>query len=53
MWSGTDIVHDVLAYLAEQMIAMNKFRQEETKGFLAHLAREVNADLDTLPARPR
>jgi type I restriction-modification system DNA methylase subunit len=47
----TDIVHDVLVYLAEQMIEMNKARQEEMKGFLTHLSREVGADLDNLTGK--
>lgn len=46
-----DVVHDLLAWLAEQMIAMNKSRQDEMKGFLAHLSREVRADLDDLTGK--
>ena len=36
----TDVVHDLLAFLAEKMIAMNKAKQAEVKGFLAWLSRE-------------
>jgi len=46
-----DIIHDMLAYLARHMIEMNKARQEETKGFLAHLAHQVSADLDSLTGK--
>jgi hypothetical protein len=34
----SDVVHDLLAHLAEQMIAMNKERQTEVRGFLDWLA---------------
>jgi hypothetical protein len=34
----SDVVHDLLAHLAEQMIAMNKEKQAETRGFLNWLA---------------
>jgi hypothetical protein len=43
-----DTVHDFLAYLAEQMIEMNKKKNEETKGFLKWLEREIGAEIDTL-----
>ncbi len=43
-----DIIHDLLAFLAEQMIEMNKARQAEIKGFLAWLSRELGADIGTL-----
>jgi hypothetical protein len=46
-----DIVHDLLAYLAEQMIEMNKARQAEVKGFLGWLGREAGADLDSLTGK--
>lgn len=44
----TDTVHDFLAYLAEQMIEMNKAKNEESKGFLKWLEREIGAEIDTL-----
>ena len=44
----SDIVHDLLAYLAEQMIEMNKKKNEETKGFLKWFEREIGAEIDTL-----
>ncbi|MGB2773759.1 MAG: restriction endonuclease, partial [Anaerolineae bacterium] len=44
----SDVVHDLLAFLAEQMIAMNKAKQIEVRGFLAWLAREIGAPIDAL-----
>jgi hypothetical protein len=44
----TDTVHDFLAYLAEQMIEMNKAKNEESKSFLKWLEREIVAEIDTL-----
>ncbi len=43
-----DTVHDFLAYLAEQMIEMNKAKNEEIKGFLKWLEREIGAEIDAL-----
>lgn len=43
-----DTVHDFLAYLAEQMIAMNKEKNEEIKGFLKWLEREIGAEIKEL-----
>ena len=37
------IVHDLLAYLAEQMLVMNKKKNEEMKGFLKWFKREIGA----------
>jgi len=34
----TDVIHDLLAYLAEKVIEMNKDKQAETEGFLDWLA---------------
>ena len=34
LWEQSDVVHDILAFLAEQMIEMNKEKQKEIKGFL-------------------
>ncbi len=49
----TDVVHDLLAFLAEQMIAMNQQKQAEVKGFLAWLAREIAAPIDGLTNKTR
>lgn len=43
-----DTRHDFLAYLAEQMIELNKAKNEESKGFLKWLEREIGADIDDL-----
>ncbi|MDP3112885.1 MAG: TaqI-like C-terminal specificity domain-containing protein, partial [Thermodesulfovibrionales bacterium] len=46
--SRSDTIHDFLAYLAEQMIELNKFKNDEVKGFLKWLEREIGAEIDTL-----
>ena len=43
-----DTVHDFLAYLAEQMIELNKTKNEEIKGFLKWLEREIGTGIDIL-----
>ena len=43
-----DTVHDFLAYLAEQMIELNKAKNEEIKGFLKWLEREIGCNIDNL-----
>jgi hypothetical protein len=44
----SDVIHDFLAYLAEQMIEMNKKKNEEIKGFLKWLEREIGAEIEAL-----
>jgi hypothetical protein len=44
----SDVVHDFLAYLAEQMIEMNKEKQSEVKGFIKWLEREIGAKIENL-----
>lgn len=44
----SDVVHDFLAFLAEQMIEMNKEKNVEVKGFLKWLEREIGAKIDDL-----
>ncbi|MBI4746724.1 MAG: hypothetical protein HY786_09365 [Deltaproteobacteria bacterium] len=44
----SDTVHDLLASLAERMIEMNKEKNEESKGFLKWLEREVRVDIENL-----
>lgn len=34
LWEQSDVVHDILTFLAEQMIVMNKEKQKEIRGFL-------------------
>ena len=46
--SEADVIHDFLAYLAEQMIELNKQKQTETKGFITWLERLIGADIDNL-----
>jgi hypothetical protein len=46
--SRNDTVHDFLAYLAEQMIEMNKNKNEEKQGFLKWLEREIGAEIEAL-----
>jgi hypothetical protein len=43
-----DVVHDLLAFLAEQMIDMNKQKQTEVKGFFTWLERYIVAEIDDL-----
>ncbi len=42
----TDIVHDILAYLAEQMIEINREKQKEIKSFLRYLERIIGSAID-------
>jgi len=44
----SDVVCDLLAHLAEEMIRMNKEKQEEIRGFLAWLADFIGARVDDL-----
>jgi hypothetical protein len=44
----SDVVHDLLAYLAEKMIMMNRQKRAEVQGFLTWLELEVGAPLDEL-----
>ncbi|MDD1745834.1 MAG: hypothetical protein LUQ20_08525 [Candidatus Methanoperedens sp.] len=39
----SDVVHDLLAYLAERMIEMNREKNNEIKGFLRWLEGEIGA----------
>jgi hypothetical protein len=45
---GADVVHDFLAFLAEQMIEMNKQKQTEVKGFITWMERTIGAPVDDL-----
>jgi hypothetical protein len=44
----SDVVHDLLAHLAEEMIRMNKEKQEEIRGFLSWLEDFMGAKVDDL-----
>jgi hypothetical protein len=47
----SDVIHDLLAGLVEQMIAMNKQQGDEMRGFLAWLERETGARIDDLTGK--
>ncbi|RZB33415.1 MAG: hypothetical protein SRB1_01147, partial [Desulfobacteraceae bacterium Eth-SRB1] len=49
----SDVVHDLLAYLAERMIEMNKEKNKEMKGFLEWFEREIGAKIETLTNRTK
>ncbi len=49
----TDVIHDLLAYLASEMIELNKQKQAEMKGFLAWLSREIGTGTDSLTNKTR
>ncbi|MCK4458416.1 MAG: Eco57I restriction-modification methylase domain-containing protein [Methanosarcinales archaeon] len=44
----SDVVHDLLAFLAERMIEMNKDKNGEIQGFLEWFEREIDAKIETL-----
>ena len=44
----SDVVHDLLAHLAEEMIQMNREKQEDIRGFLAWLSDCTGARVDDL-----
>ena len=46
LWEQSDVVHDALAFLAEQMIEMNKGKQNEIKGFLEWLESQLRIQPD-------
>lgn len=43
-----DVIHDLLAYLAEQMLELNKQKQAEIKSFLQWLERFLGCPIDSL-----
>ena len=47
----SDVVHDLLAFLAERMLEMNKEKQKEIKGFLGWLEGFIGAQVEDL--RPK
>ena len=44
----SDVVHDLLAFLAERMLEMNKQKQQEIKGFLGWLESYLGAKVEDL-----
>jgi len=49
----SDVVHDLLAFLAERMIEMNKDKNEEITGFIEWFEREIGAKIETLTNRTK
>ncbi len=49
----SDVVHDLLAHLAGEMVRINREKQEEVRGFLTWLEREVGAPLKALTGHTR
>ena len=49
----SDVVHDLLAFLAEQMLEMNRAKQSEIKGFLGWLEGEVGAKVEELTPKTK
>ena len=47
----SDVVHDLLAFLAEKMIEYNKEKNKETKSFLGWVEREGGAKVEDLTGR--
>jgi len=45
---ASDVVHDLLAFLAEQMVEMNKTKNIEIKTFLNFVENEIGISVDTL-----
>ena len=44
----SDVVHDLLAFLAEQMVEMNKTKNTEIKTFLTFVENEIETSVDML-----
>jgi len=49
----SDVVHDLLAFLAERMLEMNREKQQEIKGFLSWLEGEVGAKVEDLSLKTK
>ncbi|WP_434685470.1 Eco57I restriction-modification methylase domain-containing protein [Pseudanabaena minima] len=47
-FAAKDLIHDLLAYLAEQMIELNTRKQTEIKSFLKWLERFIGCEIETL-----
>jgi hypothetical protein len=47
LWEQSDVVHDTLAFLAEQMIEMSKEKQKEIKGYLKWIEGQLKIQSDT------
>jgi hypothetical protein len=49
----SDVVHDLLAFVAERMLEMNKQKQQEIKGFLGWLEGYVGAKAEDLSPKTK
>jgi len=49
----SDVVHDLLAFLAEKMLEMNKQNQQEIKGFLGWLESYLGAKVEDLTPKTK
>jgi len=49
----SDVVHDLLAFLLEWMLEMNKQKQQEIKGFLGWLEGYVGAEVEDLTPKTK
>jgi hypothetical protein len=49
----SDVVHDLLAFLAERMLQMNKEKQREIKGFLGWLEGYIGAKVEDLKPKTK
>jgi len=49
----SDVVHDLLAFLAERMLEMNKQKQKEIKGFLGWLESYLGAKVEDLTPKTK
>lgn len=45
------VIHDLLAYLAEQMVGMNQKKQTEVKSFITWLENQTSATLDEMSGK--
>ena len=48
LWQQSDVIHDFLAFLAKEMIAMIKVKQEEKTRFLKDFQRTIGRDVEDL-----
>jgi hypothetical protein len=49
----SDVVHDILAFLAERMLEMNKQKQQQIKGFLGWLEGYLSAKVEDLTPKTK
>ena len=49
----SDVVHDLLAFLAERMLEMNKQKQQEIRGFLGWLEGYLGAKVEDLTPKTK